>query len=287
MRSVREWAGPTSVTPGTSLHSPAGSSPGRPGGPSNAPTGISAICHIYAGRLERTLEIVEPLAEGEGVTRIYGLMGLVATLEAAGRAPDAMSIAEEAVARARVHANPFWMTFSLWAFGSAFAEADPKRALAAWRKGLGCAREHRIMYFEGFITRDAAMLSVVDEGPLGRLELFDTAVELFHEAGNVVQMIITLGAVCAFFERTGRPESAAILYGAVRHQPGIDVLVPSLSEVAQRLRLALGDSTFERLTAEHAGSGLSEAARHARKQIQVTASQLHTSSDQAADEACP
>lgn len=159
--------------------------------------------------------------------------------------------------------------------------------MANWSEGPALAREHRITYLEILIVRDIAIHSAADD-PLRGLELFDTAIELFHEAGNVPQLIVTLGALCAFFEQTDRPETGATLYGATSHQPGVDLLVPNLSGVGQRLRLALGDSTFEQLITEHTGSRLSEATRSARTQIQVRASQLQASSDQAiADEAAP
>ena len=61
-----------------------------------------------------------------------------------GRVDEARAIAEETVTAARAHGNPFWIAGSLDAFGRAFGDADPTRALDAMRQALAVARDHRV-----------------------------------------------------------------------------------------------------------------------------------------------
>ena len=72
-----------------------------------------------------------------------------------------MAIAEETVAAARAHGNPFLIAFALAGYGRAFTETDPARALDALRQGLAFAREHRLPLWEAIIAEDAAGLEAV------------------------------------------------------------------------------------------------------------------------------
>ena len=111
---------------------------------------------------------------------------------------------DSAVAAARELGNPYWISYTLWIVGLAFSKVDAKRALLAWDEGVEFVREHRVKFFEGFIGRDAARLHTSEGEPEAALALFGPAIESFHQAGNVPQLIITLGQrACAL--RTRRP----------------------------------------------------------------------------------
>ena len=42
----------------------------------------------------------------------------------------------------------------------ALSRTNARRALAAWEEGIAFVHEHRIRFFEGFIARDAARLTL-------------------------------------------------------------------------------------------------------------------------------
>jgi hypothetical protein len=95
---------------------------------------------------------------------------------------------------------------------------QPVSAGDAGGGGLGgehrlCA-QHRIHFFEGFLACDAARLNTSDGEPDEALGLFAEAIQAFHRAGNVSQLIITLASVPALFERLDRLEPTAMLLGA-------------------------------------------------------------------------
>lgn len=64
------------------------------------------------------------------------------------------------------------------------------------------------------------------------LGLFAEAIDAFHRAGNVPQLIITLASIPALFERLDRLEPAAMLLGAL-HRDTIDSL-SAITPTAER-----------------------------------------------------
>jgi hypothetical protein len=131
-------------------------------------------------------------------------------------------------------------------------------------------------YWEGFIGRDAAALEVTDGDPRDALELFDAAIEFFHRAGNVAQLIITLASLNRFFEQTGRIEEAAALCVDLMRQTGSVRLAPDLPELEHRLQESLGGAAFYQLS-ERATDELGETVSATRRQIYRVRSQLESS----------
>ena len=176
---------------------------------------------------------------------------------------------DEAVAAARELGNPYWIAYTLWIVGLAFSKVDAQRALLAWDEGVDFVRAHRVNFFEGFIGRDAARLHTSEGEPEAALALFGTAIESFHHAGNVAQLIITLASVPVLFERVDRLEAAATLLGAISREPASFHHVPELVELGDRLVEKLGEETSRRLTSAGAAMDLNDAAFYAREQIEL------------------
>jgi tetratricopeptide (TPR) repeat protein len=229
----------------------------------------AATAHAYAGHRDRFVEICAGLAAQRGFAHVTGLCGLVTMLPAIGRADEAMAIAEEAVAEARAHGNPFWICCALYGYGRAFAETDPTRALTALREGLFFAREHRIQYYEARISRNAAHL----EASYGDLEhalaLFETAIDSFHRAGDHATLATSLAYLAVLFERIERPEVAATIYGTSTHDASNSKVVNRPGAVG-RLQATLGDIVFDQCVAVGAAMERADAVRYARDQIQAT-----------------
>jgi DNA-binding CsgD family transcriptional regulator len=179
------------------------------------------------------------------------------------------ALTEESVAVARALGNPYWIAYSLWIAGMAFSHTEPRRALAAWDEGIGVVRDQRVLFFEGFIARDAARLHTSHGEPAAALGLFATAITAFQRAGNVPQLIISLASVPALFERLRRPEPAATLLGALADEPSSVHHVPELAELRDRVRRDLGPKRTDQLTADGAALDLGAAAVYARQQIEV------------------
>jgi Bacterial regulatory proteins, luxR family len=149
----------------------------------------------------------------------------------------------------------------------AFSRTNARRALAAWEEGIAFVHEHRIGFFEGFIARDAARLHTSDGEPDVALGLFTAAIQAFHRAGNVPQLITTLASVPALFERLDRFEPAAMLLGAMSRESSSFHHVPELAELGDRLTARLGATKAAELVAAGAVLDLDAAAGYARGQV--------------------
>jgi tetratricopeptide (TPR) repeat protein len=186
---------------------------------------LEANSYILQGRIERLLEICIVLASRCGLTRVCGLCGLTWALPSVGRAEDARAKADEMLEAARTHGSPYWIAFALYGYGQAFIESDPARALRALREGLAYAQDHRLRNWEALIARDAARVEAVHGDVEDALTLFQDTVDSFYRAGDHANVAATLANLAVLFERSGRPDAAAAVYGASTQYPIISSVV--------------------------------------------------------------
>jgi predicted ATPase/class 3 adenylate cyclase/DNA-binding NarL/FixJ family response regulator len=249
----------------TELETQSGYDPCEPG----YATFIEALGEVYCGHLDRYVELTGTVAALPGASQAYGIAAYVDGLQSAGRVEDALELTDSAVAAARELGNPYWISYTLWIVGLAISKVNAKRALLAWDEGVEFVREHRVKFFEGFIGRDAARLHTSEGEPEAALALFSPAIESFHQAGNVPQLIITLASVPALFERVGRLDAAATLLGAISRESASFHHVPELVDLGDRLTAQLGEERSGQLTSAGATLDLNDAAVYAREQIEL------------------
>jgi hypothetical protein len=234
---------------------------------------ILANAHLYTGRVDLFIETYSNLAAQASFAHVHGLCGLLYSLPVVGRGEEARTIIGETVAAARAHGNPNWVVWALAGSGRALAPVDPASALDAVRQGLAYAAEHRIPYLEALLARDAASLEAVHGTPGDALALFDTTIDLFHRTGNVAHVAYTLGYLVVYFDRNGRAEIAATLYGTtVRY--GIARIVMGFLDTVEHIRAVLEDAVFEQCFAVGSAMELTEAVGYARDEIQAARSEL-------------
>jgi len=230
---------------------------------------IEALGQVYCGDLDRYVELTGEVVRRYGAERGYGLAAYVDGLQSAGRVDEALALTQESVAAARALGNPYWVSYALWIAGMAFSKSDRRRAVAAWDEGVAFVREHRVHFFEGFLARDSGRLHTSDGEPDVALTLFGEAIEAFHRAGNVPQLMITLASVPALFERLERLEPAATLLGAMTQQESSFHHVPELAGLESRLVTKLGGKRTAELIAAGSAFDLNDAAVYIRQQIDV------------------
>jgi hypothetical protein len=227
-----------------------------------------AVANLLAGRMDRCIEIYANLAAQPGPAHVLGQVGLLWTLPAAGRAEEAMALAEDTVAAARAYANPFSIGLALYGSGRAFAQANPARALGVLREGLVYAHEHRLPLHQVAIAPEAARLEAL-YGDLGQaLALFDAALDSFQRAGNVSSMGGMLAFLAVCFDRFDQPDVAATLYGASTNQ-ALSNYVLDLPGAVSRLRAVLGDVAFDECAAAGTAMDLADAIEYARHHIEL------------------
>jgi predicted ATPase len=227
-----------------------------------------AVAQVLAGRLDRCMEIFAGLAAQFGPAQVLGRCGLLYALEMAGRAEEARAMADDTLAAARRHRNPFFVAMALLGSGRSFALTDPARALRLLREGLVYAQEHRLPFFEALTALDTATREAV-HGDLGQaLARFDTAIDSVHRAGNVTTLAMAFAYLAVCFDRFDRPDVAATLYGASMNHATIISRVTDLPDRVEHLRTVLGDAAFDQCAAIGAAMDPADAVGYARRQIQ-------------------
>ena len=230
-------------------------------------TFIEALGQVYCGNLDRYIELTRAVSVLPGPTRAYGIAAYIDGLQSAGRVEEALELVPAALDAAREVGNPYWVAYTLWIVGLAFSRVDPRRALQTWDEGIAYIGEHAIRFFEGFMTRDAALLHTSDGQLETALTLFAASIEAFLRAGAVAQLIITLASTPTLFERLDRPGIAATLLAAMTREPSSFHKVPSLTDLGERLRATLGEEASARFAAVGAAMNLHDAAEYAVHQI--------------------
>jgi hypothetical protein len=227
-----------------------------------------AAAHLYAGRLDRSMEIYAHLAAQSGLAQVMGRCGQLSALPLAGRDEEARAIAEDTLTAARAHANPWCIATALWGSGGAFVQTDPGRALRFFRDGLVYAEQHRLSFFEAAFAQTSAGLEAA-HGDLGQaLAVFEAALDRLHRAGHVASLASTFAILAVCFDRFDQPDVAATLYGASTNQ-AVSMYTVDLPAVVDHLRAVLGDAAFDQCAATGAAMDLADAVEYARDHIEL------------------
>ena len=214
------------------------------------------------------MEIAAALAAQPGTAGLHGQGSFPAFLSNAGRHAEAMAIAEDTVTAARRHANPWFVAYALYGYGRAFTQEDPARALTAYREGLEYTTTHRVPLIQALIAARLAGIEAVHGNREHALDLFDTALDSFHQAGNKAQLAFALASLAVFFHRDEQPEVAATLYGASTHQP-FAAAAGDFPAAVDHLRAVLGDTVFNQYAATGAAMEPGDVVAYAHHHIRT------------------
>jgi hypothetical protein len=211
----------------------------------------------YIGQPERWAEWCRAqLARGRD-THTLTRGCLVFALTIRGPSDEASAVADGLIEAAEATRNPLVLCFALLAYGFAFRDTHPARALEALRWGLAIAQDSGNRMSESHL---AAVLCRVESrygDPMAALEYFRLAIRNHHEAGNTTSISTPLALLAAFFDRLGLYESAATIAGFA-FRPITALSFPEFSTTIAHLRDALGNRVYESLA--HAGANMTTAA---------------------------
>ena len=159
-----------------------------------------------------------------------------------------MAAANGLIDAAEATRNPWALSLALWAYGTAFRDADPVRAREAMRRGLVIAQDSGNRTRETYLAASLARLEAEHGDPLAALDYFTVAIRNFHDSGNTTRSVPPWLPSPPF--STG---SDATKCGY--HQPDspsalLEVNDPEISTAIAHLREVLGDETYESLPAE-------------------------------------
>jgi hypothetical protein len=232
-----------------------------------------AQAHLFAGRVDRYLEICTGLATQTGLAHVIGLFGMATALAVVGRDGEAIAIGDDAMAAARAYGNPFWVAAAYLGSARAYAVTDPQRALDIVREGLVYARQHPMPFLEAAIARNVASLEATQGDLDHALDMFAMSIHSFHQAGSTGYLAGTLARLVVFFDGAGRPEIAATLSGATATKDPVADLVLGFAAAVGHLRETLGADTFDTCVRAGAAMTIAEAVHYAHHHIDDTRQQ--------------
>jgi tetratricopeptide (TPR) repeat protein len=211
-----------------------------------AAEGWFGSAYLYIGQPERFLEWCRAQFARGRDTHTVTRASLVIALTIVGSHDEAIAAAIGLIEAAEATRNRCVLSYALVAYGYAFRDADPGRALEALRRGLIVAQDSGNRFNE---TSLAYMLSglEVEHGGMAALDDFTAAIRNHHESGNTGLVRNPLAVLAAFLDRLGRYEPAATIAGFAAVNPMTAAALPELSTAITHLRDVLGDQTYESL----------------------------------------
>jgi predicted ATPase/DNA-binding winged helix-turn-helix (wHTH) protein len=153
---------------------------------------------------------------------------------------------EAAFAAARRTGSPTDMA-SAWS-AAGFAASDPEQALDAFATADRLARSAGNRWMSAFARTEASALRILQgDLPLGCKGLAET-VDVWYRAGEWANQWLTLSRCVVALDRTGRPELATEILGAIERNTSVDA-PPAMSAVRE-LALSTKESLEDQLGAD-------------------------------------
>ena len=240
--------------------------------------GALSVVYLVIGQPERWVEWCRAqLARGHDthtLTQAY----LVNALGLAGAGEEARAAANGLIEAAEATHNPFALAAALYAYGYAFRDADPVRALEALRRGLVIAQDSGNRLIESHLAMVLSRLEAEHGDPLAALDHSTLAIRSFYDSGNVALIRSALATLAVVLDRLGRLEPEATIAGFA-FSPLTASAFPKLTTTITHLRDVLGEATYESLV--HTGETMTTAAMatYAYDQIDQARTELEAVSE--------
>ena len=236
--------------------------------------GALGAVYLAIGQPERCVEWCRAqLARGRDTHTLTRAM-LVIALTVAGAGEEARAAANGLIEAAEATHNPYALAYALYAYGYAFRDADPVRALEALRRGLVIAQDSGNRFIESLLATALSRLEAEHGDPLAALDHLTLAIRNFHDSGNVAYIRSALATLAVLLDRLGRHEPAATIAGFA-FSPFTAAAVPELSTAIAHLRDVLGDQTYESLARKGETMTTAEMVTYAYDQIDQARAELN------------
>ncbi|MDT5367102.1 MAG: hypothetical protein QOC62_1533 [Mycobacterium sp.] len=240
------------------------------------PYGIEAVLgfvHLAIGQPERLAELCRAQLARRRDNHVLIRAWLVAALALAGSGGEAMDSADGLIEAAETTGNSMLLAVALRAYGVAFRDADPVRALHALGRGLVIAQDSGNRANESVLASVLARLEAEHDDTVSALDHLTLAIRNFHNAGNTTTIRVALAVLAVLFDRLGRYEPAATIAGFAL-SPMAAAAFPEITTAITHLRDVLGDQTYESLARKGETMTTAAMATYAYDQIDQARTEL-------------
>ena len=184
-----------------------------------------------------------------------------------------MDSADGLIEAAEATGNPHLLAWALAAYGSAFRDADPVRALNALGRGLVIAQDSGNRAQASALATGVALVEAEHGGTVAAFDHLTLAIRNYHNAGNTTTIRLPLAVLAALFDRLGRYQPAATIAGFALN-PIAAAGVPEITTAITHLRDVLGDQTYESLARKGETMTTTEMVAYAYDQIDQARTEL-------------
>jgi predicted ATPase len=230
---------------------------------------------VYAaiGQPERYVEWCRALLARGRDSHTLNRANLVVALTVAGAGEEARAAANGLIEAAEATHNPFALSYALYAYGYAFGDADPLRALEALRRGLVIAQDSGHRFNESLLAIFLPRLEAEHGDPLAAFDHLTLAIRNFDNAGDTSVIRGPLAFLAVLFDRLGRYEPAATVVGFALN-PLTAASLPEINTASAHLRDVLGDPAYESLARKGETMTTAEMVTYAYDQIDQARTEL-------------
>ena len=237
--------------------------------------GWLATPYQIIGQPERAIEWCRThIASGRdtrGLTKVI----LVLALPHTAMRDEAMAAATSLIDTAESPRNPYASSFALLAYGLAFRDVDPDRALDTFRRGLVIAQDSGNRNIGTHLAACIAPLEANSGDPFAALGHFAEAIRNYYHVGNTPNMRGAMASLAACLDGLGRSEAAASLAGYAYDPLTTRVWVPEINTAITHLRNVLGHQTYELLARKGETMTTAEIVAYAYDQIDQARAELN------------
>jgi predicted ATPase/class 3 adenylate cyclase len=235
--------------------------------------GLLGAVYLTIGQPERWAELCRAQLARRRDTHVHIRAWLVSALSMAGSGGEAMDSADGLIEAAEATGNPGSLAWALWAYGSAFRDANPVGALNALGRGLVIAQDSGNRAAASALANGLGLLEAEHGDPLSAFDHLTLAIRNYRNSGNTSTIRVPLAILAVLFDRLGRYEPAATIAGfAVSpfSAPGI----PEITLLITHLRDVLGEATYESLARKGEAMTTAAMATYAYDQIDQARAEL-------------
>jgi len=237
--------------------------------------GVLGVVYLAIGQPERLAELCRAQLARRRDNDVHLRAWLVAALALAGSGGEAMDSADGLIEAAEATGNPHLLALALGAYGGAFRDADPVRALNAVGRGLVIAQDSGNRTIASTLASFLARLEAEHGATASAFDHLTLAIRNYHNAGDTTTIRVPLASLAALFDRLGRYQPAATIAGAL--SPIAAAAVPELGTAITHLRDVLGDQTYESLARKGETMTTAAMATYAYDQIDQARTELEHS----------
>jgi len=231
--------------------------------------------YIYSGHPKRWIEWCRVQLKC-GPDSVHMRSCLVFGLVNAGSVEEAMGATSGLIEAAEATANPFMLSFALFAYSYAFREADPARALDAARRGLVVAQDSGSRLTETQLAIVLGRLEAEHGDIASAFDHLSLAIRNMHDSGDT--STTPLAALAALFDRLGCYKAASTIAGFAL-SPLSTLATPEFTTAITHLRDVLGEATYESLARKGEAMSTAEMVAYAYDQIDQARAELNAVSE--------